>query len=557
MHYLKTRIPFLLSCIFAAGILYFLPFSDSKVALQRLGSHLQPETRSFRFLIRDHCDALTFETKTEEAIAKAVFPTLAVPAKRSCQLIVQESSLSRFHLVTNWSYGISVLTPDKKLLLEKTYQVHFPRPLILLPIVIFFLSIFYEFSFWSLGLTVSSYLLLLFGLNLKHGIEETARTLTLMVETDKTWLGLCLLVLFLKIAKSREHSHAKVSTLTPAEIALNRILLGATGLWSPGFFTIFAVLLMPVRASLRRLRTFFDGHVVICAISLYLLASQDKPSLELLRSSLLLPRYFSFTFFLLVFVVYGSPRRKKQSAIWRLPDIRRYFFSILAEELISFYVPLMRTIPTLSRVALMLLIAELTLHKHIHWKEVFRKSLYPVCAIILCALLSILSTESGITDLGLALCQPQAHPTALVLFTYISGLFLGILTGSFSTAFFALIPHFANIQTLPIARAALLDGILAGNLLSPFSLFNIIPAILFGIGFQDLIRFRCKQLWIPLLIGGAIYAVSAVNSVAILRPVTFIFLCLVAAAVKLKKSNWRISRIWPWETRAFAAQPKT
>lgn len=551
MSIISNRVPFLLSAFFAVGILYFLPFPDSKVAFQRLESQLQPDTRALRLILKLHCDSLISESRTEEALSKILLPVQSPEAKRPCDLKVIESSLSRFHLETRWVYGILISTPDNKSLVEKSYSVQFPRPLILLPVILFFLSIYFEFAFWSLGLTVGSYLLLLFSLNLKHAVEETANTFSLMIGTDKTWLGLCLLVFFLKMVKYRKVSEHKMTSLTSVEVTLNRGLVGITGLWSPGFFTVFSVLLLPVKSTLRRLRGFFDGQVAVCALSLYFLASQDKPSWESLQSSILLPRYFSFTLFLLLFVTYATPRRKKQTAIWKLPDIKIYFFSILLEEILAFYFPVLRSIPTLARIALVLVISEMSLHSHSEWRKISRESALPIGAVITCSVLSILSTENGVTDMGLSLCQPNAHPTAFVFFTYLAGLFLGVLTGSFSITFFALIPHLTATQTLPIARAALLDGILAGNLLSPFSLFNIIPAVLFGIGFKEMIAFRAKQLWVPLLMGAAIYAVSAVNSVAILRPVTFIFLCLFAAAIKLHKSEWRIGRIWPWGPRYF------
>lgn len=547
-----NQLPFFLSTIFAAGILYFIPFSDSKVALQRLSTQIQPDTRVIRTIVKENCDTLIAESRAEEFLAKSFLPNQVLQPKRLCRLNIQETFLSRFHLVTRWNYGISIFTPDDKLLLEKLYEVQFPKPLILLPVIIFFLSLFYEFSFWSFGFTASTYLFLLFGLDFIHAIHQTTHAFSLVIETDKTWLGLCLLVIFLQIAKNRTSalslSAPGLTRLSPGRLTLHRALLGATGLWNPAFFTVFSLLLLPLKASFRRLKIFFDGQVVVCALSLYLLASHDMPSWDLVKTSLLLPRYFSFTFFLMVFLTYANPRAKKQMPVWRLPDIRLYCLAVLVEEIASLFIPLLRAIPTLSRVSLTLLVVELSLHKRIQWKTVFARSVKPISGILVCVLLSILSAETGVTDMALALCQPQLHPTALVLFTYFSGLLLGILTGSFSAAFFVLLPHLATVQVQPIVRAALLDGILAGNLLSPFSLFNIVPAAILGINFQHLIRFRVKQLWLPLCIGGAIYAVSAVNSVAILRPVTFLFLCLVAAAVKLRKSEWRIGRAWPWES---------
>ena len=93
--------------------------------------------------------------------------------------------------------------------------------------------------------------------------------------------------------------------------------------------------------------------------------------------------------------------------------------------------------------------------------------------------------------------------------------------------------------SVPLVRAALLDGILAGILLSPFSLVNLIPAAQFRIGMGALIAERFRQLAFPLEIGVTIYAIGAINSVGILRPATFVFLCLVAVAYQLRKGAWR------------------
>ena len=46
----------------------------------------------------------------------------------------------------------------------------------------------------------------------------------------------------------------------------------------------------------------------------------------------------------------------------------------------------------------------------------------------------------------------------------------------------------------------------------------------------------------PMIIGATIYAVSAINSVAILQPVTFIFMCLLAVTFQLRKSEWHLGK---------------
>ena len=112
---------------------------------------------------------------------------------------------------------------------------------------------------------------------------------------------------------------------------------------------------------------------------------------------------------------------------------------------------------------------------------------------------------------------------------------------------FAMYGFFIRSFDQPLVKAALIDGILAGSMLSPFSLFNLFPAAQFGLDLQDLVRFRIKQLAIPLTISTIIYAVCAINSVAILQPVTFIVLCLLALATRLKRNAW----VW----RRFSRSP--
>jgi hypothetical protein len=143
----------------------------------------------------------------------------------------------------------------------------------------------------------------------------------------------------------------------------------------------------------------------------------------------------------------------------------------------------------------------------------------------------------------LGLIDPRMHPTAMVFFTYLGSMLLALATGSFTASYFPLMIFLSNHQGEPLVHAALLEGILAGLFLSPFSLFNLLPSVQLRLSMKELLALRIQQLGFPLLISTVIYAISAMSSIAILRPVTFIFLCLLGLFIQLKKQQWKVGNL--------------
>jgi hypothetical protein len=204
--------------------------------------------------------------------------------------------------------------------------------------------------------------------------------------------------------------------------------------------------------------------------------------------------------------------------------------------------PPLKALPTVTRFGAALFFSELVWPVRVNWKQAGSAWLPWAGMILLASFATSLAIQSGATDMMLVIAEPRIHPVGLVFFTFLAGIAMGFITGNFSSAFFAIFTLMLKSTSQPLVHAALLDGVFAGILLSPFSLYNLVPSVQFRLSHQDLLRFRFKQLMYPLGIGSLIYAVSAVNSVAILRPATFVFLCLAALAFQLRKSYWQIGQ---------------
>jgi hypothetical protein len=317
-------------------------------------------------------------------------------------------------------------------------------------------------------------------------------------------------------------------------------LLAAVALWNPTVFTLAGRLLLPFRGALRKVAPFFTLQAAALALSLYLFSLDSLHLHSVLFQSILLPRYFTFGLLLFLAVEYKPARQ--EPLMWNLPAFWRGLAFVLAVEAASTQLPLLQGTTTLTRIGASLLLSQLVWPTNLDWNRAHKEILLTAGPIVLCAILSEMSVQLSVTDLPLRIFDPRMHPTGAVFFTFLSGIGLGFITGSFGVAYFALFMALMKTATLPLVKAALLDGILAGILLSPFSLLNWIPASQFGLTLSEVVAHRFKQLSFPLLIGLLIYAVSAINSVAILMPATFVFICLLAVGLRLKKHAWKLGR---------------
>jgi hypothetical protein len=250
-----------------------------------------------------------------------------------------------------------------------------------------------------------------------------------------------------------------------------------------------------------------------------------------------MPRYFTFS--ALLFVLLQQGKIQREPCVWHIPGFWRSLLFVVLVETHAFHTSFWDGTNHLTRIGLSLVASQLVWPAQMNWKRVGRDTFKWGGMLAVGALFATLGTQLSITDLVLFALNPMMHPTGTVFFTFLSGLGLGFVTGNFAIAFFTLYTALSKSASIPVVQAALLDGIVAGILLSPVSVLNLLPAVQFGLSVKTVVVHRFRQLAFPLIIGLLIYAVSAITSVAILRPATFVFLCLVAVVIQLRKSSWK------------------
>jgi hypothetical protein len=287
-----------------------------------------------------------------------------------------------------------------------------------------------------------------------------------------------------------------------------------------------------------------DTQLLVTSLSLFILSVDFTHHGSRLETTLLLPRYFSCAALTFIVFRYTMVRPDKTKLALEMPPFWRGLAFVLVGELVAAQVCWLSEFPRLVRIGSELALSEVLFSRGRPLRPSIKAFLPCGLAVFIAAFFTAVSRKGGATDMAVTLLTPQTSSDSLVFTTFLAGLGIGFITGNFSLAFFSLFPTLLRGHDSNMMKAALLDGILAGNLLSPFSLFNLLPAAQFDLGLGKLIKFRLNQMLIPLLIGGSIYAVSSLNSIAILQPVTFVFLCLVAFAFQMKESRWHLARFF-------------
>jgi len=530
--------------LLAMGLIFaLLSYEQQKVALLRMDTPLRAD-RAFTDEINQRCQLLYArgETRAEKFFLARLSPSSTASGTEPCLLSVVSAEQGRFFLTTQWDFRIEV-RPERSNVIERNFLVEFPKPLALLPLAGFLLALIFDVSLWTLTGTVVLYLFGLGGANLIRTVTQSTHSLFLGTTTDPAFPGLLCLLLWLALYRSQKNARPFQRVMAkPWERFGTRFVTTLVGLWNPGVYALSGRLFLPLRGAMNRLTPFFDSQFLIFALSLYLLSVDIKNYKDLMEKSLLLPRYFSFAAFLFFAITYWATPVRRQIVVWKLPRFWLGIGAILFVELLSWRAAWLREQSSLVRITGALALSELVRFRHVDWKAAAKLFFPWASVLVLATFLGTHSQETGAKDLVMVLLEPRMHPSVMVLFTFIAGLGLGFVTGNFSASFFALFTSFLQAQENPLLRAALLDGILAGSFLSPFSLHNLLPVAQFELKLRDLIAFRFRQLALPLMLGAAIFAVSAINSVAILQPVTFIFLCLLVATLQLKKSSWNLGK---------------
>lgn len=537
-------ISFFVAVLLCGLILHLLPFDQERVAGLRLERQWTERGAWMRNQVLSLCDTISSKNDThfERLFLRwAALDDFSATNPRPCTISIQSANASRFQLKTTWAFHVQVASATQPTVLQANFHVEAPRPLTLLPLLAFALALLFEVHLFPFFAMLALYVFLLAGANLLQAVRMAGSAVWHTVAVDQTFLGLAFIAAWLAATKARAQAASAQPKIESKarEWWVNRTLAGLLGLWSPTIFTMFGKALVPLRGGL--VHPFLDAQFAITAVSLYLFTIDWESLRQSVVDTMLLPRYFTFAVLLLFAAQTWLSPTRRQHVLWRIPHFWRAVGAVALVEALKYVVPPLTELNSITRFGLALVVSELAWPKGLPWKPAAKSAGPWVAVIFLGIFATVLSLESGICDLALQLVNPRAHPRVLYLATFVGGVTMGFLTGSFSSAFFTL---FAYLQSphVPLLRAALLDGVLAGLLLSPISLFNLLPAVQFGMSVRKVLLFRFGQLAVPLAIGVMIYAVAAINSVAILRPVTFVFCFLAAMAYHLRKSDWDIRR---------------
>ena len=542
------EITFFVTLIASIFLLSLIPEKESRIARIRLGRMLELEGR----LKQDIAAACTGPLGTREnSEFEKIFQRFlspeseasgsSLPTKGPCQFTVVAKQENRFSLSSSWRFHFQLRTVNGNVL-DRHYALNTLRPLCLVPLIAFLLSIAFRLSGWGLKAMLVSYVFLLSGMNLIRMLELSLKGALLCLTTDQTFLGFTLILVWLALYRQRTEHIVPKHEQSTIERVTSRLSTSFLGIWNPICFTLLAPLFVSMKGGLKRLSPFLDLQVFIATISLYVLALESQNILEGMRSSISLPRYFSFAVIIFFAMEHAFSSKGSAVSLFRLPSFLPALVAILCIEGAHHFFLVLDPFNTLTRLGVALLLSELIYPVKKPMPPVYRTLFKWLSILFVSTFVSVISLEAGATEMILVLLDPKIHPSVAILLTFFAGIALGFLTGNFPAALFPLMSFALRKPIAPtLQEAALIDGVLAGILLSPFSLYNLFVSRQAGINIAQVVRHRFHQLFAPLLIGGSIYMVGTLTSVAILQPVTFVFTCLVAFAIRLSKNRWTLS----------------
>jgi hypothetical protein len=398
---------------------------------------------------------------------------------------------------------------------------------------LFFLSLLFKIRL-SLMFLMGLYGLFLFGMNTTQFSKSILKASWLTLTQDPYFIGVTLLALWAAIKLSLKQEKLQ----TPqTHTKLKKGFVSILGMWSPIFYSFAQSIFYKVRTQGAHL--IYNTQAILFALSIYLIFFDVKKISIFLNQSLWLPRYFTFALLLFFFARYGF-RTPHSSNMGIDRTFIISFMIIFASEVLFVFFPELRIMNSFARMALILLVTEI-LFNYKKITPTWIKTFIP-CTLSIFGLFLFynISTESGVLELAFTLWDPRVHPSVLTLYTFICGTIIGYLTGNVSITYFLLYTSLVKIHGIPTAKAALVDGVILGNLISPFSLLNVIPAFFNKKSIQEIISTRLRLVYFPLIISAITYALCSWQAVSILQPVSFIFLCLVLVAYMMKKNNWQV-----------------
>jgi hypothetical protein len=549
----KTLFRWLVPIFVAALLLLIIPFSEQEVATQRLDQPLNQELEIQKEIALNCKELLPIENSTLERwfISKLWTPNAIKNSTDlpSCTLKAQSAHASSLHLLAQWSLGFEVWSNStQKVLLGKTFSTSFPLPLCFLPLLAFIFFLPSSTAIVVSCLALLSYFLFLTGLSPIQLFKILPKTALSMVTTDRLFPGFLIFSLWLALKPVSERNRVRLAS-NKLEMLLNSALTHLLGVWNPFLYSLMSPLFFPLGREFKKLRYFFNSQILILALSLYLFGIEIT-HLSASLSYLITPRYLSLSilFYYLLNLLPSHPAH--QPLLWEFQNAGKYAGWIVVTEILALLIPSVRFVPRLTRIGLVFLLVDLSQINLDGLKAIFQRWQFPLMALLISAGIGSLTAEVGALDLVISICDPKKHPNALLSFTLLSGFLIGLLTGGLTSPFFVLVSQMMQNYSAPLLRAALFDGVLLGVMFSPFSLFNLYPALQHGISLQRLLKLRARQLWVPLLMGLVIYFVGTVSVIGILPPACFVFGCLTVITFKLRQLNWKLGRFGSIERSA-------
>jgi hypothetical protein len=556
MNFRKT-ILFVFSLCLVAFVYLLFPSSELRVALKRLEPAFLADT-NLEKRIRTQCDSLesyhrhldTLNQLSEAGVPnmslerqwiQRIYPSLAPLTEKRCFLRISYAGNEKFHLRSYWAFTIRILAPDQSLIEERTLNTSTPTRLCLMPLLLFFLFTLAGQAWAKPSLFAGLFFLFCYGFNVTQSLSAFAVSLFNTLTGDMSFLGFALFLLWFSI-RAAETPTPPLPPLDKKknDRKWNRFIRIAIALWNPVIFTVLSRVLLPLREKKKTLLAFLCLQTLFLCASTYLFSSQGNfTSLGLLHN-LLLPRYFTFACFLCAIFPWLPWQNYARPILWKWPRLGRSLIWIALIEVLSFIIPGLSNLSTLTRIASGLVLGELIARTQVNL-QVFLKTFLPLLTLSLLsyAMPDFLS-RSGVTELLNISLDPKLHPNVLAFYCFFSGFILSAISGSFSWSVFGLLQMMKPLQLTPLMEASLIDGVLAGYLVSPFSLINIVFAQILGLKLSIVIRERLHSLQLPFLMVLIVLTVSLADAVTILRPISFIFICLVFISWQLKEKFWSL-----------------
>ncbi len=489
--------------------------------------------------IANQCSKVTSVNSTrEEELWAERLQTKTSPSGAPCQVAVTSVRTNQLGLRSFTKGDARLSLSSGRRLAHRTFSLQTPTPLALFPLALFLLGLIFRVVTFGPMVTFFLFALLMEGGNLIMLFSTLAKSTLSLWIGDRTLWGLSLILAWISLFTTRDEASNEVNFRVPFKFpAIWSQWMGILiGIWNPSVFSCFLTLFKLPARGLSKMAPLFNQQILAVTLSLYLFNIDRTRGGAWLESSLLMPRYFSFAV-LVMLVLQPRPMflSNQETQNWFFRFLRPALFVLPLEIGLSFW-PVWRTFSLVARVGFLLVLSELVWAKGLKVRAAGKIFATGIVPLFLCFVVGELTTRAGIPELVSVLTHPRFHPSFVPLFVFLSGFLLAFVTGNPATAFFMLM---VNLWNAPAPRGALLDGILAGALLSPFSILNWVPLKQLGVRPLAWYLGRFRQLGAALTIGGFIYAIGGIQSVAILQPVTFLFLILVAVAFALKQRGWQ------------------